>query len=117
MPPWELNGWLQYGDGQFMYFQTRVGTRLLGVSGTFPAIAVVTSDYGIVCGWSLVMVVEEEIIFPRFIVKLLTALERLGPSRPFTWAEDIPGQMRHLCGNISHFLKCPRVVAVCPCVS
>ena len=37
------------------------------------------SGDGIVCGWPLVRAGHEEIIYPRFIVKLLTALERLGP--------------------------------------
>ena len=80
MPPWELNGWLQYGDGKFMYFQTGGWCPLLlGVSRTFLAIEDIWSGDGIVCGWPLARAGHEEIIYPRFIVKLLTALERLGP--------------------------------------
>ena len=82
VPPWELNGWLQYVDGKFMYFQTGgCWPLLLGVSGTL----VTTPD---IWWWHRVWVVtgrgggREEIIYPRFIVKLLTALERLEPQPP-----------------------------------
>ena len=82
VPPWELNGWLQYVDGKFMYFQTGGCWPLLGVSGTL----VTTRD---IWWWHRVWVAtdgrgggREEIIYPRFIVKLLTALERLEPQPP-----------------------------------
>lgn len=73
------------------------------------------SDDGIVCGWPLVRAGHEEIIYPRFIVKLLTALERLGPHRPATWAGH--GTSRVKCdfwAGIFHILQSRSHV---PCVS
>ena len=94
VPPWELNGWLQYVDGEFMYFQT-------GGYWPWPLIPgvswwpLVTSDDGM---W-VVTGGREEIIYPRFIVKLLTALERLelqqppGMTRPGSNATLLSGRM------------------------
>lgn len=75
------------------------------------------SDDGIVCGWPLVRAGHEEIIYPRFIVKLLTALERLGPHRPATWAGH--GTSRVKCdfwAGIFLFLQSRSHVPCVPCV-
>ena len=68
--PWELNGWLHYGNGKFMYFQIDGCWSSHGA----PDIPRWGWCWGL-CGWPC----RSGIIYPRFIVKLLTASERSGP--------------------------------------
>ena len=115
MLPWELNGWLQYGDGKFMYFQTGGWcSMLLGVWD-------IPGHWGHLIWWRHRVWVAPGQGGPlgnylsSLYCQIIDSIREIGATSPshLGWTRDIPGQMRLLSGNISHPSE-PEPCALCP---
>ena len=114
MLPWELNGWLQYGDGKFMYFQTGGWcSMLLGVWD-------IPGHWGHLIWWRHRVWVAPGQGGPlgnylsSLYCQIIDSIREIGATSPshLGWTRDIPGQMRLLSGNISHPSE-PEPCALC----